>query len=126
MVGGTTKDLCDATGADCSASGMRVGVQLLYDFTPGAPMNWWAGIGTGYEWATLTVEGDDLDVAGWEWATLQGGVDWTVSKGFGLGPFVSWGFGQYSTYDDGTGSVDIENKGTHQLVQIGVRGLFSF
>jgi len=126
MVGGTTKDLCDATGADCSASGMRAGIQLAYDFSPGASMDPWVGLGFGYEWATLSVEGNDVDVSGFEYASLQVGADWTVSKGFGLGPFLSWSFGQYDTVDDGTGAVDIQDKGTHQLIQIGVRGLFSF
>ncbi|HSN92477.1 MAG TPA: outer membrane beta-barrel protein [Anaeromyxobacteraceae bacterium] len=126
MVGGTTKDACDAFNLDCSASGMRLGVQLAYDFSPGASFDPWVGLGFGYEWATVSMDIVDVTATGLEFASLQVGADWAMAKGFGLGPFVSWSFGQYGSADDGTGSVDIVNKGTHQLVQIGVRGLFSF
>jgi outer membrane protein len=126
MVGGTTSDGCDLGNLDCSASGMRAGLQLAYDFSPGASMDPWVGLGFGYEWATLSIEDQDLTVTGWEYVSFQVGADWTVAKGFGLGPFASWSIGQYGSFDDGSGSVDIEDKGTHQLIQIGVRGLFSF
>ena len=126
FVGGDTKDLCDAFSADCSGSAMRLGLQLNYDFSPGASFDPWVGVGFGYEWATLSIDSDDVKVKGWELFNVNVGADWTVSKGFGVGPFVSWSFGQYGTVDDGTGEVDIANKGTHQLLQIGVRGLFSF
>jgi hypothetical protein len=106
---------------------MRAGIQLNYDFSPGASMNPWLGAAVGYEWLTVSEDGADITFTGWEWITIQAGADWTVSKGFGVGPFVSWGFGQYDSVDiEGLGSGDITDKGTHQLVQIGVRGLFSF
>lgn len=101
---------------------MRVGLQLNYEFSPGASFNPWAGVATGYEWLTIDEDGSSASFTGWEYVTLQGGADWELSKGFGLGPFVSWGFGSYGSFDD----VDIADTGTHQLVQIGVRGLFSF
>jgi hypothetical protein len=126
-VGDLAQDFCDAIpDSDCSASGMRFGIQALYDFSPGASFNPWVGLGTGWESATFSIVGEDITYSGWEWATLQAGADWTLSKGFGLGPFLSWGFGQYSSYEDPDGSVDVTDKGTHQLIQIGVRGLFSF
>jgi len=126
-VGDAEQDFCDASGIDCSASGMRLGIQAIWDFSPGASFDPWIGIASGYEWLTLS-EGDlDATFTGWEYVTLQAGADWMVSKGFGLGPFVSWGFGQYGSVDvEGLGSGDITDKGTHQLLQVGVRGLFSF
>jgi hypothetical protein len=121
-LGDDYSDACDALDVDCSVSGMRLGIQLNYEFSPGASFNPWAGVATGYEWLSVEEDGESASFTGWEYLTLQVGADWEMSKGFGLGPFLSWGIGQYGSFED----IDIDDKGTHQLVQIGVRGIFSF
>lgn len=121
MLGDAYSDACDAFAIDCSVKGMHLGVQAAYDFSPGASFDPWVGLNFGWEWLTVTEDSVDGSFTGWEFG-LQVGADWTVSKGVGVGPFLSWGFGQYGSFED----LDITDKGTHQLVQIGVRGLFSF
>lgn len=117
MLGDAESDFCDLNGIDCSASGMRLGIQAIYDFSPGASFDPWVGLGIGYEWLNLSEGALDMTLTGWEFATLQVGADWEISKGFGVGPFLSWGFGQYSSMDLGGLSADITDKGTHQVIQ---------
>jgi hypothetical protein len=128
IVGDSAQEECDLADVDCSASDMRAGIQLNYDFSPGAPFDPWVGLAFGYQWSQVSQGDLDFKFDGWEWVTLQAGADWELSKGFGLGPFLSWGIGQYDSAEFAGVSEDIPSdlKATHQVFQVGVRGLFSF
>jgi len=127
MLNSDLSDSCDAAGIDCSVSQTRIGIEGTYTFTQvSGKFVPWAGIGIGYEWLTqeMSVSGlsASADAGGWEYANLQVGGDYMFSKLFGLGPYVTYSFGQYNNVE---GS-DIPEKAMHSWWNIGVRGKFDF
>jgi hypothetical protein len=125
-------DACDLIGADCGITGWRFGVQGIYSLSTVSP-TWvpWFGLGVGYESLTLKIEGGGESAtfteSGWEFANLQAGADYKAGN-MRIGPFLSYSFGQFGSYDaEGGGqseSGDITDKGTHTYFTIGVRGTF--
>lgn len=122
-------------GVTCSGSDMRSGVEYLYNFSPEASFQPWAGLGVGYEWLTFDVGGGGATATfqyrGWEFFNLQVGGDFKLSNVFGLGPFIALSFGQYETLSlSGTGissvSGSIADKKIHEWLQMGVKGTFNF
>jgi len=149
FAGNTISDRCDVANAtpgvsaSCGAHDLRLGLQAQYHFIPKRKLDPWVGLGLGYEWLTLTVDasaaGQHADVSstgkGFEFINLQGGLDFNLSPGFGLGPFLSFSVGQYSSTSsscsgDCTGvtetSGDVADKAIHQWLLLGVRGTFVF
>jgi len=120
-------DVCDQDGVDCSSRVYRLGVQIDYAFK-GPSMTPWVGAGFGYEWAKFKAEAgaEELEITfkGFEFLNLQGGVDWKVADKLSVGPFAMVSIGQYSTGAIDGDDEDIENKGLHQWLQLGVRGRF--
>lgn len=122
---------CDA-GASCSGNDLVAGVQAHYHFAPQEKADPWAGLGVGYEWANFSQSGNngssngELTFRGFQFVNIQAGVDFPISSGFRLAPFVQLAIGQYSTgtVSSGgqTGSGDITNTALHELLTFGVRG----
>jgi hypothetical protein len=121
------------SGADCSAHDIRLGLQAEYDLLAGQSIDPWLGLGVGYEWLGLSETANGTtssgNLSGFEFANLQGGVDFAVGDGVALGPFLSFSLGQYSTFHteaQGVG-VDIDvPKALHEWLAFGVRGRFGF
>ncbi len=125
--------------ASCSASDIRFGIQGQYRFMPRESVDPWLGLGIGYEWLDYSVSAGGFDasagVHGWEFLHLQGGADFKVADGFGIGPFLDFSLGQYSSGSVTTsalpvlgqpvsGSGDIQNKALHEWLTLGVRAVF--
>ena len=118
-------------GADCSASGVRLGVQGHWALRPigEARIVPWGGMGLGWEWAFQTRERLGSRTS-WRWSgpelALQGGAEWPLAGRFGLGPFVQLAFGRYGRVSLDTSaasaSADIDTRAVHAWVQLGVRG----
>jgi opacity protein-like surface antigen len=133
---GVSSDGCEAV--DCSLSNMRLGAQVHYHFLPWEKVDPWLGAGIGYEWGRQSVSGtflgQTLDVSstfhGFEFFNLQAGVDFLPSEetNFGLGPFIALSLAQYSDAtvkaDGEEGSGEIQNKGIHEWLTLGIRGTF--
>jgi hypothetical protein len=126
-------------GADCSAHDMRVGIEGQYRLMPNESIDPWLGVGVGLEWAGTSVSGGGLSasatISGVEFLSLQGGADFNVADGLGVGPFVSFSLGQYNSYSSDCsapagfaaacpGSGDIDQKALHEWLMFGVRGVY--
>ncbi|HKU40487.1 MAG TPA: outer membrane beta-barrel protein [Polyangiales bacterium] len=124
---------------DCSGNNLRLGIQAHYHFMPSNQFDPWIGLGFGYEWLTVSAEGGGVEVSwtlsGFEFASLQAGLDIAVSEQFRLGPFLQFSFAQYSSMSvdcSGGGlctnalgaSGDIQETELHDWLIIGVRGAF--
>ena len=124
---------CNLPGVSCKGSDVRLGVEGTYGFSPGQSFNPWIGLGTGYEWVNLQAESStgngEFTFKGWEWFTLQVGGDFSLSRVFALGPYASFGLGQYSsanvTFGSTTVSGDVPNKKAHAWLQLGAKGTFN-
>jgi hypothetical protein len=125
---------CNQVGVSCSASDVRLGANVQYHAIPGGRFDPWLGAGGGYEWLSLNVgtasgQHESSGLSGWELVNLQAGLDFRVpSWGFGVGPFASVTFAQYSSasvpsdQNGGTVSQTLSNQGIHEWVLVGVRG----
>jgi hypothetical protein len=133
MYGIAFVDECPS-GADCSASDVRLGAQVTYHFTPITEGNaGWIGGGLGYEWASSSVEagGGESTVSfdGFEFFNIQGGYDFKVSDQFRVGPYGMFTLAQFSNASVevpgfGEQEGDIEEKGLHEWLFVGVKGSF--
>src|SRR6266511_3657918 len=114
----------------CSASVSRLGLEATWSFAPISGAEPWAGVGTGYEWASATraQSGTSTDTRwrGFELAEAQGGVEWRVGPRFALGPFLLVGVGRYARYTvetrEESATAEIARKAFHAWIHIGVRG----
>jgi hypothetical protein len=139
FMGDLFDESCDVDGIDCSASDVRLGVQVHYHIMPFQSVDPWVGLGLGYEWLTLGAEGGGLETSttarGFEFANFQAGADFLVGPKAAVGPFISFSLGQYSdaSFDCSPATAcggfsgidgDIENKALHEWLVLGVRGDF--
>ena len=130
---GTASDACDRTNASCASVSLRLGPQVLFFFRPDQKVDPWVGYGFGWESTALASSTDRLDTAtgfaGWEFAHFMGGVDFRISRIFGIGPFVDFALGSYTRYSfqlnpgpDDEGS--IEDPALHGWLTVGARFVF--
>jgi outer membrane protein W len=110
---------------DCSARDLRLGLQGQYHFSPTEKFDPWFGLGIGYEKLSSTRSGRDESLGGFEFVNLHAGMDYKVSPALGVGPFISFSLGQYSSASAGDISVDIPEKALHQWLTLGIRGAFT-
>lgn len=134
---GQFSDACDRANLSCVAVGFRIGAQIQYHILPAAKLNPWIGYGIGYEAVALAGSRDDNNkfsaaLGGVEYAHLMAGLDFRVSRGFGIGPFADFAIGEYSkstietttngqtTKQDG----DLANTALHQWLTLGAKFTF--
>jgi hypothetical protein len=134
--GGTAGDLdrlCAASNTTCMAIGARAGAEIQFHAIPDGMANPWIGYGIGYESSgvSMTSGGQTGTVSdnGFEFAHFMGGVDFRLSRTFGIGPFLALSIGQYRRYRiDITGRPkeegDISETATHEWMSAGVRFVF--
>jgi len=123
---------CSQMGTSCSASNIRLGVNVHYHISPGQPFDPWFGLGVGYDWLLVGVSmpGLNADVTdrGFEFANLQLGGDFMVSPTFRCGPFVSFSLGEYRSIKVSAGgtstSMGLSDKGLHEWLLFGFKGAF--
>lgn len=123
-------------GLDCSAFGLRFGVQAQYRFAPGSPVSPWLGLGLGYEWISSHIEGElfstrfeaDTTHSGPDLLQLQGGADFALTEQLALGPFAAVSAMQYTscglTLAGEESDCEIEDGSWHGWLVLGVRGSF--
>jgi outer membrane protein W len=140
----TDRNAACTQGIDCSTHDIQVGANLHYHILPDSSFDPWLGAGLGYEWVSLSAKGtvtvpglgslssdQSLLVKGFQFLNLQAGGDFKATPDFGVGPFISFSMGQYSSYSmtDNTTSQsvsgDLQNKGMHEWLTFGVRGQFN-
>ena len=141
-----TGDKGCAPGLDCSDRDVELGIQGVYRFLPGRPIDPWLGLGIGYEWESFSQKGTLTDTSppvsytfsgqdkGPQYLKLQGGADFVAAQPLGVGPFVSLSFAKYTsiTQDNGTfdgmttqgSTTDVPNTAFHEWFTFGVRGTF--
>jgi hypothetical protein len=129
--GGHVSAICDQSGVTCSLGVLRLGVQGVYEFTPGSVAPW-IGAGIGWEWNSLHAKDSSGSVGitygGFEALNLQGGFDWKLSPSFSLGPFLMVSVGWYERVNLTNGgfgvSSTVGDNSFHGWNQIGFRGRF--
>lgn len=120
----------------CSSSDVRLGVQFHAHILPGSVVDPWVGVGTGWEWLSITQRASSgfqsasrtFSMSGFEMFNLQAGVDFALTRRLGLGPFVTFSNGTFNSAKlscENTAcndeSVDIENTASHQWLMFGAK-----
>jgi hypothetical protein len=131
--GGVAGDLKAACGsASCAVASARVGAEIQFHVLPDSFTNPWVGYGIGIESLSAGMssggQSSYVTYAGFELANLMGGLDFRISKEFGLGPFVSLSVGRYDTLRRETTGVttqygSVSERATHEWFSAGVRGV---
>jgi hypothetical protein len=118
---------CAPIGETCTATTGRVGVLLRRTFDPAAPTNTWLAIGTGFDFGSVSTNGNDgmgsrelFSYSGWEMLRLMGGVDLRSNQVIGVGLYAGVSVGRYSNASDVNGDVSLD-RATHTLVEGGIR-----
>lgn len=139
--GNALNDACDfdkkTSGSDleCSTSDVRLGFQYAYHFEPPGELDPWLGVGIGYEWAGVSEKapgGATINGSyhGTEFVNLQAGLDVPVNDKFAVGPFATFGLGQYGSASESGGgassSSEIAGKAVHEWLFLGARANYSF
>lgn len=125
--------LCSQGGLTCVTVGLRLGAEIQYHVLPGEKTNPWLGYGFGFESVAIGMSASGQtftdSFSGLEFAHLMGGVDFRLSRVFGIGPFVDFSLGQYTSYHveaPGIGSQDgdVQTTAMHEWLAFGARGTF--
>ncbi|MFY2557787.1 outer membrane beta-barrel protein [Corallococcus terminator] len=141
-------DCDDAAGVSvsCSASQLRLGVNLAYHFNVTPKIDPWVSVGVGYEFLNQSVKAEQdgesitakASVKGFEFIAAQVGLDYRISPKFSVGPFATVTAGQYSTATvslessvelpggDLEESEDLESKKIHGFIYGGIRAQYRF
>jgi hypothetical protein len=127
---GTTKDACDANGGGCAAVRLNFGIEVVGHMMPRSQVDPWVGYGFGYETLGIGASSNGMlksvGYGGLEFGRLMAGVDFRLTRVFGVGPFADLAVGQYSTVSVDGNSADIASdaKAAHLWLTVGARFVF--
>jgi hypothetical protein len=117
----------------CSTVGFRLGLELIYGFSPGDRVNPWLGYGIGWESQRQTINDritrreEETTSSGLELARIMFGLD-VRYKTLGFGPVIEAALGRYTTSEtavngDVTFDGDVERPSLHGWLTLGIRGV---
>ena len=124
---------CSTSGVSCSGNDMAFGVQFHYHLMPDQTIDPWGGIGVGYEIANISESAGGQSASesfsGFQFVNLQIGADYKVMPNLGVGPFVQFSLGEYSSCSTSGGagaggSCTIPNTAMHEWLTFGIRGAY--
>jgi hypothetical protein len=121
--GGCGAQLQNTNG--CLSDSLTIGAEVAYSFIPNSRFNPWIGYGIGLAASAIGANGQTVSLSGVDIGHFMGGLDFRLTRGFGIGPFVDFGLGEYLsvTEDLGNGSVngDVNGKALHEWLLLGVK-----
>lgn len=126
----TSKDCDQVQASGCLGLTYRIGVQLQYHIIPDGKVDPWIGYGIGYEATRVTGSSSgttfSTTLVGPEYGHILAGVDFRLTKIFGIGPFVDFSFGKYTNVSSQPSgrSADITDTAMHEWLTIGAKFLF--
>ena len=104
----------------CNASDLRFGFQAQWHFGARESIDHWVNIGTGFEIYDEDMAGMTQHFGGYEFVNLQVGEDLSLGHRFGLGPFVSWSLGKFTSVQRGLSDSRLQD------FDIGARALYTW
>ena len=125
LAAGDLSRSCDTLRLDCRSLTFRVGAQVSYAIAPDDWINPWLGYGLGYSSVSVGDDGAEVTYRGFDFGHFMAGLDFRLSRTFGLGPFVDFTVGKYAsrTIETSAGRIDgdISGRSFHYWLTIGPR-----
>ncbi|MEO7109637.1 MAG: hypothetical protein ABI183_04280 [Polyangiaceae bacterium] len=89
----------DLVANDCATVSLRIGAEIIFSILPRNRVNPWVGYGIGLEASGISVNNgtQSISLFGPEYGHFLGGVDFRVNRVFGIGPFLDYGIGEYTS-----------------------------
>jgi outer membrane protein W len=119
---------CSQNGVSCSIHDLEFGAMFAYHLMPDQTIDPWLGIGVGYETLSFSASAGgqsvDASASGFQFANLQLGADYKAMPNLGIGPFVSFSLGQYSSESSGGVSNPNLQTSMHEWLTFGIRGVY--
>jgi hypothetical protein len=115
----------------------RLGVQVARDFRTSSKLSPWVGVSVGYEWTRYagakfvsSNRETEIGMSGFE-GGVQVGAAYKLTSRFSVGPYAAFDLGRFrknlSWVEDGdTTFTDVNEKGTHQWLRLGVKVAYTF
>jgi hypothetical protein len=97
---------------------VRVGGEVLIHPLGNAPVDPWFGVGTGFEWLSVS-DTPGVTFSGFEFFNLQLGIDFALGSVVRLGPYASFSMGQYTSFSPAP--MSSTDSTTHEWLTFGVR-----
>jgi len=122
---------CDASGASCTVWNFDVGLNAEFRFLPPpSRINPWVGLGVSYEVLGVGESNDETNISanfsGVD-VDITGGLDFQLGP-LGLGPFLTYRFGTYSstnlTVNGEQDTADITHTASHSWLLLGLRARY--
>lgn len=115
-----------AHGQSCASAAFHFGAEILVSILPDGLVDPWVGYGIGIEsGAVSTGDNSTGSLFGFELGHFMGGVDFRLAKGVGIGPYLDFGVGEYTSqsYKSRGVSIDsgIDQKAIHESFTVGAR-----
>jgi hypothetical protein len=127
---GLTDDLCQESGGGCLVANLHFGIEIQGHMMPRSQVDPWVGYGFGFETLGVSESSNgafkSFGYAGLEFGRLMAGVDFRLTRVFGVGPFADLAIAQYSTTSVAGNSGDLasDQKAAHLWLTIGARFVF--
>lgn len=124
---------CGQGGVSCSGNDMKIAAQFHYHLMPDQTIDPWAGIGIGYEIASVSASAGGQSAgssfSGFQFFDIQAGADYKVMPNLGIGPFIDFSLGQFSNCSysgaaSSLGSCKIAQTAMHEWFTIGIKGAY--
>jgi hypothetical protein len=123
-------NVCNVSGVGCSASDLRIGVDVQLRLLGKNKLQPWIGLGVlGYESASAsasTIEGEaSATFTGIEWVNPQVGFDYKILPTLSAGPFfgvsISEYLGESEEANGNSAPATLTSKAIHEWIYIGAR-----
>jgi hypothetical protein len=130
---GANQVTCNSPGVSCSGNNLIFGVDAHYHLMPDATFDPYAGLGVGYEILSASASAGGTSAgasySGFQFVNFQVGGDYKAMPNLGIGPFVAFSLGQFSSCSysgaaSSLGNCSIPQQSMHEWLTIGLRGAY--
>ncbi len=113
-------------GQSCASAAFHFGAEILVSILPDGLVDPWVGYGIGIETGAVSTGNNNTgSLFGFEFGHFMGGVDFRLARGIGVGPYMDFGVGEYTSqsYKSNGVSIDagIDQKAIHESFTLGAR-----
>jgi hypothetical protein len=110
----------------CLSDSLTIGAEIMYSILPDSRFNPWIGYGIGLAASAIATNNESVGLGGVDFGHFMGGLDFRLTRGFGIGPFVDFGLGQYSSVNETVNNgptVDgtVNGKALHEWLLLGAK-----